>query len=87
MIPNGWLGYLAASLTTLSFVPQALLTLRTREVHGISAVMWRLHPRCGPVAGLRLAAGRMADHHCQRRDTGVGGTILATKLVVERRGG
>jgi MtN3 and saliva related transmembrane protein len=39
-ISNDWLGYLAASLTTLSFVPQALLTLRTREVHGISAVMY-----------------------------------------------
>ena len=35
-----WLGYLAASLTTLSFVPQAVLTLRTREVHGISAIMY-----------------------------------------------
>jgi MtN3 and saliva related transmembrane protein len=39
-IANDWLGYLAASLTTLSFVPQALLTLRTREVHGISALMY-----------------------------------------------
>ena len=39
-IPNDWLGTLAASLTTLSFVPQALLTLRTREVHGISALMY-----------------------------------------------
>jgi MtN3 and saliva related transmembrane protein len=39
-IPIDWLGYLAASLTTLSFVPQALLTLRTREVHGISALMY-----------------------------------------------
>jgi MtN3 and saliva related transmembrane protein len=40
LISNDWLGYLAATLTTLSFVPQALLTLRTREVHGISAVMY-----------------------------------------------
>jgi MtN3 and saliva related transmembrane protein len=39
-IANDWLGYLAAALTTLSFVPQALLTLRTREVHGISAAMY-----------------------------------------------
>ena len=39
-IPTDWLGYLAASLTTLSFVPQAVLTLRTREVHGISATMY-----------------------------------------------
>jgi MtN3 and saliva related transmembrane protein len=39
-IPTDWLGYLAASLTTLSFVPQAVLTLRTRDVHGISATMY-----------------------------------------------
>lgn len=39
-IPAEWLGYLAATLTTLSFVPQALLTLRTRDVSGISAAMY-----------------------------------------------
>lgn len=37
-----WLGYLAATLTTLSFVPQALLTLRTRQVQGISFAMYGL---------------------------------------------
>lgn len=37
---NDWLGYMAATLTTLSFVPQALLSLRTRDVHGISAGMY-----------------------------------------------
>lgn len=34
------LGYLAASLTTLSFVPQALKTIRTRETHSISSGMY-----------------------------------------------
>ena len=34
------LGYLAAALTTGSFVPQALLTLRTRDVSGISLGMY-----------------------------------------------
>jgi MtN3 and saliva related transmembrane protein len=34
------LGYCAASLTTLSFLPQALLTLRTRNVAGISLGMY-----------------------------------------------
>ena len=34
------LGYLAATLTTGSFVPQALLTLRTRDVRGISLGMY-----------------------------------------------
>ena len=42
LIPNDWLGYVAATLTTLSFVPQALLTLRTRQVQGISFAMYSL---------------------------------------------
>jgi len=39
---NDWLGYAAATLTTLSFVPQAVLTLRTRQVDGISLGMYSL---------------------------------------------
>ena len=39
-IPAEWLGYVAATLTTLSFVPQAVLTLRTRDVSGISEAMY-----------------------------------------------
>jgi len=39
---NDWLGYAAATLTTVSFVPQALLTLRTRRVDGISRGMYSL---------------------------------------------
>jgi MtN3 and saliva related transmembrane protein len=38
--PIDWLGYLAASLTTLSFVPQAWHTFRTRDVSGISLGMY-----------------------------------------------
>lgn len=34
------LGYLAATLTTASFVPQAWLTFRTRDVSGISLAMY-----------------------------------------------
>lgn len=33
-------GYLAATLTTCSFVPQAWLTFRTRDVRGISLGMY-----------------------------------------------
>jgi len=39
----GWaeaVGYVAAFLTTLSFVPQAWLTFRTRDVSGISLGMY-----------------------------------------------
>ena len=43
MAPNNWIewtGYAAATLTTLSFVPQAWLMLRTRDVSGISTGMY-----------------------------------------------
>ena len=35
-----WIGFAAASLTTASFVPQAWLTFRTRDVRGISLGMY-----------------------------------------------
>ncbi|MEY4340622.1 MAG: hypothetical protein RL541_126 [Pseudomonadota bacterium] len=35
-----WIGYLAATLTTASFVPQAFLTFKTRDVRGISLGMY-----------------------------------------------
>ncbi|QNU15840.1 SemiSWEET transporter [Thermomonas sp. XSG] len=35
-----WLGYLAATCTTLSFVPQAVKTIRTRDTSGISLGMY-----------------------------------------------
>ena len=35
-----WIGYVAATLTTASFVPQAILTFRTRDVSGISLGMY-----------------------------------------------
>lgn len=37
-----WLGTAAAVLTTLSFVPQAAKTIRTRETHAISLWMYAL---------------------------------------------
>ena len=43
------LGYLAALLTTLSFVPQAWHTFRTRDVSGISLGMY-----CVFTAGVAL---------------------------------
>ena len=35
-----WMGYLAAACTTLSFVPQAMKTIRTRDTSGISLSMY-----------------------------------------------
>jgi MtN3 and saliva related transmembrane protein len=40
LLSTTWLGYAAATFTTLSFLPQALLTLRTRNVAGISLGMY-----------------------------------------------
>ncbi len=40
MTPIDLLGYTAATLTTASFVPQAWLTFRTRDVSGISLGMY-----------------------------------------------
>ncbi len=39
-ILTNWLGYVAAALTTASFVPQAWLIFRTRDVSGISLAMY-----------------------------------------------
>ena len=35
-----WVGVVAATLTTVSFIPQAWLTFRTRDVSGISLGMY-----------------------------------------------
>jgi len=37
-----WLGYVAATLTTLAFVPQALRTIRTRDTRSLSLAMYAI---------------------------------------------
>ena len=39
-LPGDWLGYIAAALTTLAFVPQAWRTLRTRDTRALSLLMY-----------------------------------------------
>ena len=39
---NDLVGYIAASLTTFSFLPQAIHTFRTRDVSGISLGMYSM---------------------------------------------
>jgi len=83
-IAADWLGYLAASLTTLSFVPQALLTLRTREVHGISAAMYSVFTigvALWLAYGWRLGEWPIIIANAVTLVLAV--TILVTKLVVE----
>ena len=48
------LGYCAATLTTISFVPQAWLTWKSRSAHGVSLGMYSIFV-CG--VGLWLAYG------------------------------
>lgn len=54
-----FIGYLAAALTTISFVPQAWHTFRTRDVSGISLGMYTVFA-CGValwlIYGMLLAA-------------------------------
>jgi MtN3 and saliva related transmembrane protein len=38
----GYLGYLAATLTTASFLPQAIFTIRTRDTQSLSLGMYSL---------------------------------------------
>jgi MtN3 and saliva related transmembrane protein len=80
-----WIGTLAATLTTLSFVPQALLTLRTRQVQGISLGMYGLF-----TAGVALwvvygvTLGEWPIIVANLVTLALALTILATKLAVER---
>ncbi len=46
------LGYIAAALTTCSFIPQAWLTFRSRDVRGISLGMY-----CAFTLGIALWLG------------------------------
>jgi MtN3 and saliva related transmembrane protein len=40
MLTGDWMGYVAATLTTLSFVPQALQIIRSKDTRGISLPMY-----------------------------------------------
>lgn len=38
----GYLGYIAATLTTISFLPQAILTIKTKDTQSLSLSMYSL---------------------------------------------
>jgi len=83
---NDAIGLTAAALTTLSFLPQAWLTLRTRDVSGISlgmysaftagVAMWLLY-------GWRL--GQWPIIVANAFTLALATTILSVKIVVEWR--
>jgi MtN3 and saliva related transmembrane protein len=84
LMPTAWLGYAAATCTTLSFLPQALLTLRTRRVEGISLSMYSAFT-CGVALwlwyGWRL--GEWPIIVANFVTLVLAATILGTKLWVE----
>jgi len=86
MIPNDLLGYVAATLTTAAFVPQAVLTLRTRDVSGISLSMYSAF-----TVGVALwllygwQLGEWPIVVANAITLMVAMTILTTKIVVENR--
>ena len=75
------IGYLAAFLTTCSFVPQALHTFRTRDVRGISLGMYSVFTvgvALWLVYGLALAAWPIVAANAITLV--LAGTILGMKL-------
>ena len=86
MNAQDFIGYCAAALTTGSFVPQALLTLRTRDVSGISFVMYSAF-----TAGVALwlaygvALGQWPIVVANAVTLLLAATILCVKIVEERR--
>ena len=54
----GYLGYLAATLTTASFLPQAILTIKTKDTQSLSLTMYTLFTLgvfCWLVYGIYIA--------------------------------
>ncbi len=81
------LGFVAATLTTASFVPQAWLTFRTRDVSGISLAMYSAFT-LGIVAwlvyGLMLGAWPVIVANGVTLALAAG--ILSMKIWIGRRG-
>lgn len=86
MSPQDTLGYVAAALTTASFVPQAWLTLRTRDVSGISLGMYSVFTvgvALWLVYGITL--GEWPIIIANALTVALAATILFMKIAVERR--
>lgn len=81
------IGYLAATLTTCSFVPQALHTFRTRDVRGISLGMYSVFTAgvaLWLLYGLLLAAWPIVVANAIT--LALAGAILGMKVVYGARG-
>ncbi len=82
---HDWLGYVAATLTTASFLPQAWLTIRTRDVSGISLGMYSAFT-LGVALWLAygIALGEWPIIIANAFTVALAATILGTKIAVER---
>lgn len=85
MTAHDALGYLAATLTTASFVPQAWLTLKTRDVSGISLGMYGAFT-VGVALWLvyGIALGEWPIIIANALTTALAALILGLKISVER---
>ena len=80
------IGYLAACLTTCSFVPQALHTFRTRDVSGISLGMYSVFTvgvALWLVYGISL--GEWPIIVANALTVALAAVILGMKITVERQ--
>jgi len=76
-----WFGYAAALLTTASFVPQAIMTIRTRNTTGISLAMYVIFTigvALWLVYGIALGSGPMMVANTVT--LALAATILALKI-------
>lgn len=83
-----WIGYAAATLTTLSFVPQAWHTFSTRDVRGISLGMYSaftLGVALWLAYGIMLGAWPVIVANAIT--LALAAAILAMKIVLGRRDG
>jgi MtN3 and saliva related transmembrane protein len=76
-----WLGFTAAVLTTASFVPQAVMTIRTRDTRGISLGMYIVFT-IGVAFWLAygIAVHSLPMIFANTVTLGLAGTVLAFKL-------
>ena len=76
-----WIGFAAALLTTASFIPQAVMTIRTRDTRGVSLGMYIIFTTG---VGFWLVYGIAIDSLpmvlANTVTLGLAGTILALKL-------
>ena len=85
---DDWLGFAAATLTTVSFVPQAWMTFRTRNVSGISLAMYSaftLGIALWLVYGIRIGAWPLIVANTVTLV--LAGAVLAMKIRIDRKPG